>query len=89
MGASQLLKHLLGLKFGTATASVRLVYLYYDAVGDEASEHREEIRRFQDQIRTDPVRFVPMWVQDFILRAVTHQRARHQAYVDYLSERYL
>jgi hypothetical protein len=42
LGASQLLKHILGLKFGAATAKVRLLYLYCDAIGDEAAEHREE-----------------------------------------------
>jgi hypothetical protein len=89
LGASQLLKHILGLKFGAATAKVRLLYLYCDAIGDEAAEHREEIRRFRKHIEPDPVRFVPMSVQEFILRAVTRARGNHSAYVDYLAERYL
>lgn len=89
LGASQLLKHILGLKFGAATAKVRLLYLYCDAIGDEAAEHREEIRRFRKHIEADPVRFVPMSVQEFILRAVTRAREDHSSYVDYLAERYL
>ena len=89
LGASQLLKHILGLKFQTHTEKVRLVYLYCDAIGDEAAEHRHEIRRFQEAIAGDPIRFVPMSVQEFILRAVRQVRADHAAYVDYLAERYL
>jgi hypothetical protein len=89
LGASQLIKHILGLKFQTPTREVRLVYLYYDAIGDEAAEHRNEIRRLQEAIASDPIRFVPMSVQEFILRAVRQVRDDHATYVDYLAERYL
>ena len=84
-----MVKHILGLKFGAATAKVRLLYLYCDAIGDEAAEHREEIGRFRTHIEADPVRFVPMSVQEFIIRAATRARGNHTAYVDYLAERYL
>jgi hypothetical protein len=89
LGASQLLKHILGLKFETPAEKVRLIYLYCDAIGDEAAEHRHEIRCFQEAIASDPIRFVPMSVQEFVLRAVRRMRADHQTYVDYLAERYL
>ena len=87
--ASQLLKHILGLKFGASAQKVRLLYLYYDAIGDEASEHRSEIAQFQAAIAADPIRFVPISVQEFIIRAVRLARNNHRAYVDYLAERYL
>jgi len=89
LGPAQLLRHVLGLRFGAPVDKVRLVYLYFDATGDEAAEHRAEITRFQARIATDPVRFVPMTVQEFILRAVDQCREEHEAYVDYLAERYL
>jgi hypothetical protein len=89
LGPSQLLKHILGLKFRASTYEVRLVYLYYDAIGDEAAQHRQELRRFQAQIEKDAIRFVPMSVQEFILCAVSRVRTDHTAYVDYLAERYL
>lgn len=89
LGASQLLKHILGLKFQTPVHKVRLIYLYCDAIGDEAAEHRQEIQLFQSAIAGDPVRFVPLSVQEFILRAVRWLRADHATYVDYLAERYL
>ena len=89
LGPSQLLKHILGLKFGTSADKVRLLYLYNDSIGDEAAEHRREIHQFQKAISADPVRFTPISVQEFILIAVSRARDSHKAYVDYLAERYL
>lgn len=89
LGPAQLLRHILGLKFGASVEEVRLVYLYLDAPGDEAAEHRAEIRVFQDRIKEDPIRFVPTTVQEFILRAVDRCGGEHRDYVDYLAERYL
>ena len=89
LGPVQLLRHILGLKFGKPIDKVRLVYLYFDAIGDEAEEHRAEIRRFQQLIATDPIRFVPMTVQEFVLRAFSLCRLQHKEYVDYLADRYL
>jgi hypothetical protein len=89
LGASQLLKHILGLKYCASTAKVRLLYLYLDAVGEEAAQHRQEIGQFQEAIAGDPVKFVPIPVQDFILKAIRQVRTNHLEYVDYLAERYL
>jgi hypothetical protein len=89
LGPVQLIRHILGLKFGTTIDKVRLVYLYFDAMGDEAEEHRAEMRRFQQRIASDPIRFVPMTVQEFIVRAVDRCRQQHAEYVDYLADRYL
>jgi hypothetical protein len=88
LGASQLVKHFLGLKFQSKPQTVRLIYLYLDALGDEAAEHRCEIKKFQHAIAGDPVRFVPLSVQEFIVRTVG-LRGAHEEYVDYLTERYL
>lgn len=89
LGPAQLLRHILGLKFGKPIDKVRLVYLYFDAIGDEAEEHRAEVRRFQQLIAPDPIRFVPMTVQELVLCAVSRCRAQHKEYVDYLADRYL
>ena len=89
LGASQLLKHILGLRFQAPNAKMRLIYLYYDALGQEAAEHAQEIREFQKLIARDPIFFAAMSVQEFILRAIRRVRADHAAYVDYLAERYL
>jgi hypothetical protein len=89
LGAAQLPRHVLGLKFGTSPEKVRLLYLYYDALGDEAEEHRREIARFAMKVASDPIRFVPMAGQEIILRAIRLLGAEHREYVEYLSERYL
>jgi hypothetical protein len=89
LGAAQLLRHVLGLKFGTAAHKVRLVYLYYDALGDEAEEHRHEVARFQERVASDPIRFVPLSAQEFIIRAIRQIGGEHRGYVDYLTGRYL
>ena len=89
LGASQLLKHILGLKFGLPVDRWRLLYVYYDAMGAEAAAHREELQRFEALVTRDGIYFDPMPVQDFIIRAVALVRDDHTAYVDYLAARYL
>lgn len=89
LGPAQLLRHVLGLRFGAPADKVRLLYLYLDAPGDEAAEQRAEITRFQERIADDPVRFIAMTVQEFILRAVDRCGQEHGEYVSYLTDRYL
>jgi hypothetical protein len=89
LGASQLVKHVLGLKYQTAAASVRLVYLYLDAIGAEAAEHRKEVLEFQGRVADDPILFVPLTVQEFIARASRVCGVQHRDYVHYLAGRYL
>lgn len=88
LGPVQLLRHILGLRHKTR-GEFRLIYLYMDAPGEEASEHRAEIARFADMIRPDGIRFVPMTVQRFILRGIKLYRSEHAEYFDYLSSRYV
>jgi hypothetical protein len=89
LGPAQLLRHILGLKFGISAGQFRLVYLYYDAPGDEAAAHRSEIKRFSELISTDGIGFQAMSVQRFIIRAASVLSDEHIPFVNYLSERYL
>src|SRR4029453_9119198 len=82
LGAAQLVKHILGLKHRAVMHKVHLVYLYLDAPGAEAAEHRDELIAFQTAVQGDPIRFQPLTVQEFILRAVRQVRCEHQTYVD-------
>lgn len=86
---AQLVKHALGLKFGKESDQVRLVYLYFDAIGDEAAEHRKEVQRFHALISNDPIHFVPVTVQEFIIRSLQLFRENHREYIDYIASRYL
>ncbi len=89
--SAQLLRHLLGLRFGARKAPVRLIYLYYDAPGDEAAEHRDELRRFCEMVEPDrkQIWITPLSVQEFIFRIFDTCRAEHAEYADYLADRYL
>jgi hypothetical protein len=89
LDACQLIKHILGLKAGRGVSQWRLLYLYLDAPGEEAAEHRAEIKAFANAIASDGISFNHLSVQEFILRAVATVRTNHQAYVDYLAARYL
>ncbi len=89
LDAAQLLKHILGLKNGLQIDQSRLVYLYYDAPGDEAASHRAEVTRFADVVVEDGITFTSMSVQEFIVRASSLLDDEHREYVDYLCERYL
>lgn len=83
------MRHILGLKWGIKKDMFRLIYLYLDAPGDEAAEHRAEIRRFQDVTDADGIHFVPVTVQEFIFRMIALHRNEHSKYIDYLSQRYV
>ena len=89
LGPTQLLRHIAGLNFERPVGKIRLIYLSYDAIGEEASDHRAEIKRFQEIIHKDPIRFVPVTVQEVIARAVAVCRDDHREYVDYIADRYL
>jgi len=89
LGPAQLLRHILGLKYGIRKDQFRLIYLYLDAPGDEASEHRAEIKKFQDMTDADGICFAPITVREFILRMNTLHSSKHSRYIDYLTERYV
>jgi hypothetical protein len=89
LGPTQLMRHILGLKYGLTKKRFRLIYLYLDAPGDEAAEHRAEVERFQSIMRADGIWFVPIPVQRLVFRAIQLQRDGHREFIDYLSERYI
>jgi hypothetical protein len=85
---AQVLKHILGLTTAYDKARFRLLYLWYEAPGDESSVLRAEVEAFADAARADGVDFHPLTYQDVMLRLAT-ARAERRPYVDYLVERYL
>jgi hypothetical protein len=89
LGPSQLVKHVLGLKFGRRARDVRLVYFYFDGPGRENSEHLDEIGRFSELVAGDPIKFQPISIQEFIAKAFRALGESHADYVQYLSDRYL
>lgn len=89
LGPTQLIRHILGLKCDLTKKHFRLIYLYLDAPGDEAAEHRAEIENFKAITDSDGIHFVPITVQESIIRMIKLHRKEHGKYIDYLSERYV
>ncbi len=89
LDAPQLIKHTLGLIRAYGRCGFRLLYLYYDVPGPEAVRHSEEIAEFSRVMSRDGLMFQSITYQDVILSLAKHQRVGHEAFVDYLVERYL
>lgn len=85
---AQLIKHILGLNRKFGHAGYRLLYLWYDALGESGYRHRQEAENFKDVVRSDGVVFHETTYQDLIVRLAKH-REEHQDYVGYITSRYL
>ena len=86
---AQLIKHILGLKRQFGRSGFRLLYLWYDVLGPEGYAHREEIKKFAAVAKADRVMFHSISYQELICRIARELRPEHEAYVRYLTERYL
>lgn len=86
---AQLIKHILGLKQTYGKNGFRLLYLWYDVIGPESKGHHDEAAEFAACARADGIQFHSLTYQELIMRLSGEQRAEHEAYVRYLSERYL
>lgn len=90
LDASQLLKHILGLRHACGgSLGFRLVYLWYDVPFCAGAEHHQEIQHFAEIVAGDGIKFQSITYQDVILGLAQGQRREHGAYVDYMVERYL
>jgi hypothetical protein len=86
--AAQLIKHILGLNRRFGHGRYRLLYLWYDALGEPGAKHRQEIYEFLKIAHADSVKFHQTSYQELILRLAKH-RESHPDYVAYLTARYL
>jgi len=86
---AQLIKHILGLKKAFGIKGFRLLYLWYDVLGEEGSIHQKEIDRFTQITRSDNVKFHALSYQNLIAKLSAEYRSDHEKYVKYISERYL
>jgi len=86
---TQLIKHILGLKKAFGKKRFRLLYLWYDVLGEEGSIHQKEIDRFLRIAKSDDIKFHALSYQDLIARLSAENRTDHEKYVKYITERYL
>ncbi len=86
---AQLVKHILGLKENFGKNKFRLLYLWYDCLGDESSIHRKEIEEFTRVAKADSVRFHALSYQELIIKLSKDYRDSNRDYIEYISSRYL
>jgi hypothetical protein len=92
LDASQLLKHLLGLRSDKSPGEVELLYLWYDTGLNDAVAHREEIERFAaivaEENAEEAVRFRSMTYQELFGALVLSEAALPSGWATYMSRRY-
>ena len=88
LDATQLIRHILGLKKKFGKNRFRLLYLFYDVSGSEGTLYRNEIEKFTQITQSDNINFHFLTYQELIAGFVSI-RSEHARYVDYLTERYL
>jgi len=86
---AQLIKHILGLKRAYGKNGFRLLYLWYDALGQEGARHRNEIEKFKHITKKDGVFFHALSYQELIAKLSREYRTGHEKYINYISGRYL
>ena len=87
--SAQLVKHILGLKKEFGKEGFRLLYLWYDVLGEEGAIHRKEIEAFSEVVRSNDVKFHALSYQELIVKLSNEYRSNHGKYIKYISGRYL
>lgn len=86
---AQLIKHILGLKSEYGKKSFRLLYLWYDVLGEEGYIHRAEIEKFADYAKEDGIKFSSISYQELITFLANNYYNTNEKFIDYLTDRYL
>lgn len=86
---AQLVKHILGMKRQFGLGGFRLLYLWYDVLGEEGKRHQDEVAEFTEVAKKDGVMFHSISYQNLIIKMANQCRSEHQDYVQYLTKRYL
>lgn len=89
LDAAQLIKHILGLKAQVGKDKFRLLYLWYDVLGQEGADHRAEVEDFRVAAKADGIHFHAMTYQELIFILDRYYRDEHPEYIKYLTERYI
>jgi hypothetical protein len=87
--AAQLVKHILGLNKKYGKNKFRLLYLWYDCLGDVGSIHREEVEEFKKKVKADNIYFHALSYQELIIKLSKEYRDTHGDYIKYIANRYL
>jgi hypothetical protein len=86
---AQLLKHILGMKRQFGRDGFRLLYLWYDVLGEHGKCHQDEIAEFAGVAKEDGIKFHSLTYQELIIKLADQFSSDHSKYIRYLTERYL
>jgi hypothetical protein len=84
-----LIKHILGLRSKFRKDRFRLLYLWYDVLGEEGFIHRKEIEAFKVIAGADGIKFHSLSYQELIVRLAKECGPEHKQYIRYITGRYL
>ena len=86
---AQLIKHILAMKRQFGRGGFRLLYLWYDVLGEQGKRHQDEVTEFSKVTKEDGIKFHSLTYQELITTLANQLRTEHQEYIRYLTERYL
>ena len=89
LDAAQLIKHILGLKNKHNKNGFRLLYLWYDVIGQDGDKHRKEIEHFEEIVSKDNIKFSHITYQEVIMKLTKEFYVGNEKYCNYLTERYV
>jgi len=87
--AAQLIKHTLALKKKYGKSNFRLLYLWYDSIGEQSHNHEKEIDIFAGYAEADGIKFHALTYQELILSLAQKYRDSDKEYIQYITSRYL
>jgi len=67
----------------------RLLYLWYDVLGEQGKCHQDEVQEFATVTSGDGIKFHSLAYQELIVTLANQLRSNHKEYIRYLTERYL
>jgi len=88
LDAAQLIKHILGLKKNHKNG-FRLLYLWYDVIGQDGAKHRKEIEQFAEIAKKDNIKFSHITYQEVITKLIQEFYVGNEEYCNRLTDRYL
>jgi hypothetical protein len=86
---AQLIKHILAMKGQFGRDGFRLLYLWYDVLGEQGKCHQDEVAEFAKVVERDGIKFHSLTYQELITTLANRFRSDHHMYIKYLTERYL
>lgn len=96
LDAAQLIKYILGLKKRCEKQNLkrkirgfRLMYLWYDVIGEDGLKHRKEIEQFAKIVRRDNIKFSHTTYQEVIMKLSKEYYRGNEVYCNYMTNRYL